>query len=287
MLSLNSDRSKRIFTLKDIKSIGNLILTNKKKLMKLKERQSKTFIKALTNLNESLKKSQSLTNLPITIKRNNSVMNIFKLKEMYINKKIEKNEQLPNINQNKLNLNEENNKNISPNKLLILNKTSSFNAKNNYPTSTKNIEESKIPFYLKALTFQKKPKPASQIIKSSKTAINSGTPFKKYCFNLEENVGDYVENKDIFSRYDRFNDVLKQYIKNEMTGLTMPGNIINREVIGFKKTVQPKNVKVQIKRNIPVPNKTLVPFPRELVEQGISYSHINLKDVYNEKNKLL
>ena len=287
MLSLNLDRSKRIFRLKEIKSVGNLILSNKKKLIKLKERQSKNFIEALTKLNDSLKKSESLTNVPNTIKKNNSVMNIFKLKEMYLKKRREKYEQLPNINQNKLNLNEENNKIITPNKLLILNKSSSFNTKNIYPISTKNSEESKIPFYFKALNFPKKPKPASQIIKTSKIAINSGTPFKKYCFNLEENVGDYVENKDIFSGYDRFNDVLKQYIKNEMTGLTMPGNIINRDVIGYKKTVHPKNVKVQIKRNIPVPNKTLVPIPRELAEQGISCSHINLKDVYNEKNKLL
>ena len=209
MLSLNSDRSKRIFRLKEIKSVGNLILSNKKKLIKLKERQSKNFIKALTKLNDSLKKSESLTNVPNTIKKNNSVMNIFKLKEMYLKKRntIKKNnsvmnifklkemylkkrrekyEQLPNINQNKLNLNEENNKIITPNKLLILNKSSSFNTKNIYPTSTKNSEESKIPFYFKALNFSKKPKPASQIIKTSKIAINSGTPFKKYCFNLEE-----------------------------------------------------------------------------------------------------
>ena len=119
----------------------------------------------------------------------------------------------------------------------------------NIVVSTQKEVKDPTPFYLKALNVPKHIQTPAEIVKTSKHLLNGKNPFKKYCFNLEENVGDYVENKDIFSGYDRFNDVLKQYIKNEMTGLTMPGNIINRDVIGYKKTVHPKNVKVQIKRN--------------------------------------
>ena len=286
MISLDSDRSRDFYRLKGSKSVGNLILDNKKKLTKLRAKQNRTFIKALTNLNYSLKKSEYLTNIPFTIKKNNSVMKLFKYKEMYINKKNEKNVLLPDINQNRDIRNEQNNTNVSL-KNILFNRPNNFNTKNIHSFNTKNEEESKIPFYFKALNFQKKAKTAAQIIKSSKAALNSGNPFKKYCFNLEENVGDYVESRDKFSGYNRFNEVLKQYIKEDMTGLGIPGNVINRDTIGYKRTLQPKNVKIHIKKNIQAPNKTLVPIPRELAGKGISYSHITFKDVYNEKNKLL
>ena len=288
MISLESDRGKNFYKLKGSKSVGNLILDNKRRLVKLKSKQNKTFIKALSKLNNSLRKSEYLTNIPYAIKKNNSVMKSFKLKEMYINSKREKYELLPDINQNRKNINEVNNTNDSPKKLILFNRPNNFNLNNNiHPISTKNSEESKIPFYLKALNFPKKAKTSAQIIKTSKAAINSGNPFKKYCFDLEENVGEYVERRDKFSGYNRFNEVLKQYIKEDMTGLGIPGNIINRDTIGYKRTIHPKNIKIQIRKNIMPPNKTLVPIPRELAGKGISYTHIRFKDVYNEKNELL
>ena len=288
MISLESDRGQNFYRLKGSKSVGNLIIDNKKKLEKLKSKQNKTFIKALTKLNNSLKKSEYLTNIPYAIKKNNSVMKSFKLKEMYINNKREKYGLLPDINKNRKNINETNNTNNSPKKLMLFNSPNNANLKNNnYQINTKSAEESKMPFYLKALSFPKKTRTSAQIIKMSKAAINSGNPFKKYCFNLEENVGEYVESKDKFSGYNRFNEVLKQYIKEDMTGLGIPGNVLNRDTIGYKRTIQPQNIKNKIKKSIVPPNKTLVPIPRELAGKGISYTHISFKEVYNEKNKLL
>ena len=288
MISLESDRGSNFYRLKGSKSVGNLILDNKKRLEKLKSKQNKEFIKALTKLNDSLKKSEYLTNIPYTIKKNNSVMKLFRLKEMYLNNKKEKYELLPDINQNRKSINAGNNTNNLQKKLILFNKPNNFNSKNIiHPISTKNAEESKIPFYLKALNFPKKTRSSAQIIKTSKAAINSVNPFKKYCFDLEENVGEYIESRDKFSGYNRFNEVLKQYIKEDMTGLGIPGNVLNRDTIGYKRTIQPKNIKNKIKKSIVPPNKTLVPIPRELAGKGISYTHISFKEVYNEKNKLL
>ena len=64
-------------------------------------------------------------------------------------------------------------------------------------------------------------------------------------------------------------------------------DVLNRDTIGYKRTIQPQNIKNKIKKSIVPPNKTLVPIPRELAGKGISYTHISFKEVYNEKNKLL
>ena len=111
MISLESDRGQNFYRLKGSKSVGNLILDNKKRLEKLKSKQNKEFIKALTKLNDSLNKSEYLTNIPYTIKKNNSVMKLFRLKEMYLNNKKEKYELLPDINQNRKSINAGNNTN--------------------------------------------------------------------------------------------------------------------------------------------------------------------------------
>ena len=120
----------------------------------------------------------------------------------------------------------------------------------------------------------------------SKT-ISNRNPFKKYCYDLEEKIGNYVENQDKYSPMANFNELLKKYIKDELIGMSIPGNILHRDAPGFIRTIHPKNVKEQIKKRITVPNKTLVPVPNELAGKGISYTHITLKDVYNDKDILI
>ena len=57
MISSETDRSKIVPRLKESYSVGNLILNNKRKLYKLKEKQNATIIKAIGTLEKSLKKS--------------------------------------------------------------------------------------------------------------------------------------------------------------------------------------------------------------------------------------
>ena len=130
-------------------------------------------------------------------------------------------------------------------------------------------------------------KPAAEIVKKSKNILYGRNPFKKYCYNLEEKVGDYVESKETHMDFSNFYGIIKGYIKDELTGITIPGNVLNRDVPGYVRTIHPKNIRTRIKKSIDVPDKTLVPFPNELAGKGISYSHITLKDIYNEKNKLI
>ena len=125
------------------------------------------------------------------------------------------------------------------------------------------------------------------MIKESKNELYKRNPFKKYCYDLEEKIGNYVENQDKYSPMANFNELLKKYIKDELIGMSIPGNILHRDAPGFIRTIHPKNVKEQIKKRITVPNKTLVPVPNELAGKGISYTHITLKDVYNDKDILI
>ena len=59
------------------------------------------------------------------------------------------------------------------------------------------------------------------------------------------------------------------------------------DVPGYIRSIHPRNVRTIIKKRIDVPEKTLVPIPNELVGKGISYSHITMKDIYNDKDILI
>ena len=287
MLTRDSDTSKKTPRLKEDKSVGYLILLNKRKFNKLKEKQTATFIDAIGKLNKSLKKSESLVNLPSYIKRNNSVIKLFEHKEEIIKKRKLKFESLPDINKNSNNKTAPINKGMFSSKALTSNKLINFNKQNIIPISPKNETEEKIPFYYKSLKFSKHNKTAAEIVKTSKNVLYGKTPFKKYCYNLEENVGDYVQSKEKHFDYSNFYEILKGYIKDELTGISIPGNLLNRAVPGYIRSIHPKNVRTRIKKRIDVPDKTLVPTPNELVGKGISYSHITMKDIYNDKNLLI
>lgn len=282
MTSGENETGRNHHTLKENKSVGYLLLNNKWKLKKLREKQ-RDFMSEIGKLNESLKKSESLINLPSSIKKNNSILKFFnKSKEKHFKKRRFKSIILPDIARKQ---------NLDNNKIDDKKDLKKFLTKNygisNYLVSPKNKGEEDIPFYLKGLNFKKRSIPASLLIKESKNELYKRNPFKKYCYDLEEKIGNYVENQDKYSPMANFNELLKKYIKDELIGMSIPGNILHRDAPGFIRTIHPKNVKEQIKKRITVPNKTLVPVPNELAGKGISYTHITLKDVYNDKDILI
>ena len=148
-------------------------------------------------------------------------------------------------------------------------------------------EKDKIPFYLKPLVPKRRNIKANEIVKISIKELNKKNKFKKYCYKLEEKVGNYVESNDKFSNYYDFDNQLKRNIKEEMTGISIPGNVLNLSSIGFIKTIQPKNIRIRIKKNVPVPERTLLPVPNGLAGKGVNYTHITLKNLYSEKNKMI
>ena len=125
------------------------------------------------------------------------------------------------------------------------------------------------------------------MVKQSIQELIKKNVFKKYRFNMKEKVGNFVYYNDKYSDYYDYDKKVKKNIKDEMAGITIPGNVLNRSSLGFIRTLQPKNIKTKIKKNISVPEKTLLPVPHGLAGKGLHYTHITLKNVYNEKNKLI
>ena len=202
----------------------------------------------------------------------------------FIGKNNKNNQNNVNNNMNNNNLNPRNNFNYLGS-LYRANKNAVI--RNNIKNNNKTNEEENIPFYLKGLVPRKNNISASEIVKISNLVLNKRNVFKKYRYNMEEKVGNYVDYNDKYSNYYDFDKKVKINIKDEMTGITIPGNVLNRSNIGFIRTLQPKNVKIKIKKSISVPEKTLLPVPTGIVGKGLNYTHITLKNVYNEKNKLI
>ena len=274
------------------KSLGYKIIENKKRLQKFHEKNNKTFNDAIIQLNKTLKKSESLLHInhypeknDITLILPNNELNYLKKVEYY--KKWHFNNILPKIDDKKK---EDDNKKeyknnyksfgsiFRPNKNYIIRNNRNYDSDN---------EKDKIPFYLKPLVPKRRNIKANEIVKISIKELNKKNKFKKYCYKLEEKVGNYVESNDKFSNYYDFDNQLKRNIKEEMTGISIPGNVLNLSSIGFIKTIQPKNIRIRIKKNVPVPERTLLPVPNGLAGKGVNYTHITLKNLYSEKNKMI
>ena len=283
-------------------SLGNRLVENRKSYDKLIEIKSKTFNEAIKNLNKTLRRSESLLQINHYPKKNDidsflpkSEVNYLKKLNYYKKWNFKTNNIFPIIEKKNYNKNndDKNNNTIDNNN----NKqTNSFNYlgslfrpnQNSKIRNNKNIEEANdIPFYLKGLEPRKNNINASEIVKKSIQELNKKDLFKKYRYNMEEKVGNFVDYNDKYSNYYDFDKKIKKNIKDERTGLSIPGNVINRSSLGFIRTLQPKNIKIKVKKNVSVPEKTLLPVPQGLVGKGLNYTHITLKNVYNEKNKLI
>ena len=259
------------------KLIGEKIIEEKSKYNKLREKNNKSFNEAILRLNKILKNSESLLQINNHYPKKNDISSFLpKNEENYVKKLNYYNKWhfiLPKINNNK-----ENNKNDNYNNK----KDKSRNKFLKGVFIPQNKEEKrKDNIFSKTLEYKKNNINANQIVKRSIQELNKKNKFKKYCYNLEEKVGNYVECNEISNYYD-FDKEVKKDIKNEMIGIDIPGNILNRDSIGFIKTLLPKNIKIRIKKSISVPEKTLLPVPQGLVGKG-NYTHITFKSLYNEK----
>ena len=288
------------------KSLGNRLVEDKIRFNKLQEIKSKTFNKAINDLNKTLKRSESLLQINHYPKKNDIDSFLPKNEVIYLKKldyyrkwhfnnnilpKIEKknfNNNRNKINKNNINNNED--KNSFPLRYNFKYLGSLYRANKNSDirkNKNKKDEEENIPFYFKGLEPRKNNINASEIVKQSILELNKKNVFKRYRYNMEEKVGNFVDYNDKYSNYYDYDKKVKKNIKDEMTGITIPGNVLNRSSLGFIRTIQPKNVKDRIKKSISVPEKTLLPVPHGLAGKGLNYTHITMKNLYNEKNKLM
>ena len=284
------------------KSLGNRLVEDKIRFYKLNKQKSKNFNETIKNLNQTLQKSESLLQIN-HYQPKNDISSVLSKDELNYLKKIDyykkwhfNNNILPiieknNNNQNNVNNNMNNSNLVSRNNFNYLGSlfrpNKNADIRNNIKNNTKTDEEENVPFYLKGLVPRKNNISASEIVKISNLVLNKKNVFKKYRYNMEEKVGNYVDYNDKYSNYYDFDKKVKINIKDEMTGISIPGNVLNRSNIGFIRTLQPKNVRTKIKKSISVPEKTLLPVPTGIVGKGLNYTHITLKNVYNEKNKLI
>ena len=316
MSSLDAIRTNK-HKIKIKKTLGNRLVEDRKRFCKLQQIKSKTFNEALNNLNKTLKRSESLLQINNHYPPKNDFESMLPKHEVNYLKKMEYYKKwnfniLPIIN--KTNNQNKNNNNIKENFIIDDKKKKNNISRQNYisfkylgslykpnrnsvirnnlmnnsnSNSNSQINDDNIPFYLKGLEPKKNNISASEIVKISILELNKKNVFKKYRYNMEEKVGNFVEYNDKYSNYYDFDQKVKKNIKDEKTGISMPGNIINRSSLGFIRTLQPKNIKIKIKKSVSVPENTLLPVPNGIVGKGLSYTHITLKDAYNEKNKLI
>ncbi len=259
------------------KLIGERIIEEKNKYNKFREKNNKSFNEAILRLNKILKNSESLLQINNHYPKKNDISSFLPKNEANYLKKLNYYNKwhfiLPKINNNKEN-NKDDNYNNKKEKSRIKFLKGVFIPQNKEEKRKDNI-------FSKTLEYKKHNINANQIVKRSIQELNKKNKFKKYCYNLEEKVGNYVECNEISNYYD-FDKEVKKDIKNEMIGIDIPGNILNRDSIGFIKTLLPKNIKIRIKKSISVPEKTLLPVPQGLVGKG-NYTHITFKSLYNEK----
>jgi len=259
------------------KLIGEKIIEEKNIYNKLREKKNKSFNEAIIRLNKILKSSESLLQINNHYPKKNDISSLLPKNESNYIKKINYYNRwhfiLPKIN------NKESNKDDNSYNKKDIKSRNKF-IKGIFIPQNKE-EKGKENLFSKTLEYKKHNINANQIVKRSIQELNKKNKFKKYCYNLEEKVGNYVECNEISNYYD-FDKEVKKDIKNEMIGLDIPGNILNRDSIGFIKTIIPKNIKIRIKKNISVPEKTLLPVPQGLVGKG-NYTHITFKSLYNEK----
>ena len=259
------------------KLIGEKIIEEKNIYNKLREKKNKSFNEAIIRLNKILKSSESLLQINNHYPKKNDISSLLPKNESNYIKKINYYNRwhfiLPKIN------NKESNKDDNSYNKKDIKSRNKF-IKGIFIPQNKE-EKGKENLFSKTLEYKKHNINANQIVKRSIQELNKKNKFKKYCYNLEEKVGNYVECNEISNYYD-FDKEVKKDIKNEMIGLDIPGNILNRDSIGFIKTIIPKNIKIRIKKNISVPEKTLLPVPQGLIGKG-NYTHITFKSLYNEK----
>lgn len=142
--------------------------------------------------------------------------------------------------------------------------------------------------YVENFELPKKKLKPSQIVKKSWDIIYENKKYKNKDY-LSDEVDNLVKSNDDYSNYYDFDKQVKEYIKEEETGIKIPGNMINRNKFGCAKTLQPHIVKLKIKKKINLNESTYLPAPRGLVNAKDSkkFTRITINQIYNNKSLLI
>ena len=275
------------------KSIGHILVENQKNFYKFNLEKSKTFNKVIDKLNRTLKQTESLLNInhyPKKILIDNMLpkekINYLK-KVKYLNKWHIYNKISPALPIIKMKENiKGKNKTIEEKKTDGQKTNFHFvgNQLNSIETSDVRNRTALSPVS-RGFVRRKKNTSASEIVKMSLRILNKRNRFQNYQHNMQEKLGKFLDYNDIFSDYYDFDKNVKKDIKEERTGLSIPGNALNR--IGQIRTIQPKNVKIRIKKQVAIPDRTLLPVPQGFIGKVFNYTHITLNKEYNDQNKMM
>lgn len=289
MSHFDSDKS-TVFSLQHSKSLGSIIVNNKKAMKHLRQKQMNTFNKIVFNLNQTLSSSLQLAKDNRGINKKGDINMILLNSTVELLKK-EKYYQMNSYSLPKISKQMQNSQ--SSNELLNNNNK---NKDNEIPGLFRkrrpicNYKGEQLKGLNSDIYFQRpkmKVKP-SKIVKISQDIINQRYTYKKFSPILHDKIGNYAENTNSGSSYYDFGNLLKLFIKEGKVGVEFPGNIINKDKLGCVKTLLPKIVKPKINRIIDNENRVL-PVPEGLIgnKGKRQYSRITMNEVYNDKNLLL
>ena len=262
--------TRNIYSRKNHKSFGQILLDRKKQMSESKNKIHNTFSKILHSLNESLYLSELVKQTKpkydsINIKALLSPKFLEKIKKEKYNKKWHLYETY-SCNFNKLN----SNNNIKKNSL----------KKQKY--GDKKIKKGEEISFLKTQLKTKRLLPPHLIVKLCKKKIYNDNKLMKYSLYLNNNIDYYIESQEQNTGFYDFDKQLRNMIKEAKIGIEFPGNSMQRNVLTYIKTINPKNITSKHTKNYSVPDRTFVPKPNNLF--GKKFSYITNKDVYNYRN---
>lgn len=264
-------------SIKNSKSIGKLILEQKKRIKNNRNKIHNKLNRIMNSLNDSLHLSNELLNQtkPKLNEMNKKILFSPKVldeikKDKYY-KKWHFNETFNNIN--KTNELKEPNEQKEINNIKILS------------LKTKILEkENKEISFLNKTQYNKRILKPKQIVKISKIKLYSKNDLMKYALYLNNNIDKYIESKGEYEGFYDFDKKLRKMIKETKVGIDFPGNILQRNVLTYIKTFNPKSVTHKHIKNYSVKDTAFISFQERLKKTKLSY--IKKKDVYSYKNLL-
>ena len=268
------------------KPIGQQILDDKRSYKIFRNNNIKEFSKTLKLLNKTLNSSETLLksnhfsdkfdiNTVLSIEQKNIIKKLNYEKKWNFSLPIINNSQ--NNSQNNTKRNQNNNNNFQNIKQKKLNESQSMPDLNQLKLKNQP--------YFQFIKPQKTIK-MKEIVKKYINGFYSNNKFDKYCYVLKDKVGNFVQHKDRYDSYYDFDKQIQKDIKEEKIGLSFPGNIINRQKIGYLYSLHPKYIKIKGNKIIRVPDRTILPVPRTS-SINFWYTKITMNDLYNEKNKMI
>jgi hypothetical protein len=255
---------------KNYKSLGQIILERKRHIENTKNQIHNSFYKILNSLNESLYLSELVRQKRpkfdnINIKTIFSPDILDKIKKEKYNKKWHLYETYTNFRKS--------------NSIKIIKDNSIKKQK----SSEKENKKEKIVFLNKTNT-TKRLLPPKKIVKICKSKLYNDNKLMKYSLYLNNNIDYYIESQEQNSGFYDFDKQLRSMIKETKIGIDFPGNSMERNVLSYIKTINPKNITSKHTKNHSVPDRTFIPIPDSLI--GTKFSHITKRDVYNYRNKI-